>query len=63
MEVMDVDQKKVNNVMFKRIGVDVPMLSKSEGFESDQLPARALALSNRFGYTFFAHSRGWCGVQ
>ncbi|CAM6102595.1 unnamed protein product [Calypogeia fissa] len=59
MDLREVDQKKVNNVMFMRIGVDVPMLSDSDGFESDHLPARALAISNRYGYALFAHSRGF----
>ncbi|KAG6550749.1 hypothetical protein Mapa_007653 [Marchantia paleacea] len=59
MELKEVEQKMVDDVMFKRIGVDVPMLSDAEGFSSEQLPVRALAVSNRFGYCLFAHSRGF----
>jgi hypothetical protein len=58
MEVKEVDVKNVNNIMFKRVGVDVPMLSDAEAFDSDHIPSRALAISNRYGYTCFAHSRG-----
>ncbi|BFI29606.1 nuclear pore complex protein Nup214 [Marchantia polymorpha subsp. ruderalis] len=59
MELKEVELKVIDDVMFKRIGVDVPMLPDAEGFSSEQLPVRALAVSNRFGYCLFAHSRGF----
>lgn len=47
----------IKDIVFRRIGVDIPLTEKQEAF-SGSIPARALAVSNRFGITFFVHSEG-----
>ena len=47
----------IKDIVFRRIGVDIPLTEKQEAF-SGRIPARALAVSNRFGITFFVHSEG-----
>lgn len=48
----------VGDVFFRRIGVDVPVArSRSESFWKE-IPARGLAVSNTYGFTFFAHPDG-----
>ncbi|KAL2635427.1 hypothetical protein R1flu_006906 [Riccia fluitans] len=59
METKEVELKKVDDFMFKRIGVDVPMLPDSESFSPDHLPIQALAVSSRFGYCIYANPQGF----
>lgn len=45
------------DILFKKIGVDVALHEGSCAFK-DPIPSKGLAVSNRFGITFFVHSEG-----
>lgn len=46
------------DILFRRIGVDLPLSEGSEAFNDTNAPVRGLAVSNRFGISIFVHSAG-----
>ncbi len=51
-------RREAKEVLFRRIGVDLPLSEGSEPFVDTNAPVRGLAVSNRFGISFFVHSAG-----
>jgi hypothetical protein len=50
--------REAKDVLFRRIGVDLPLTEGSEAFSDSNAPVRGLAVSNRYGISFFVHSAG-----
>lgn len=48
---------ETRDLVFRKIGDDISLTLESPAF-IDSIPARALAVSNRFGLTFFVHAKG-----
>ncbi len=48
---------ETRDLVFRKIGDDISLTLESPAF-IDSIPARALAVSNRFGLTFFVHANG-----
>lgn len=58
-EELDGDQIPTRNYRFSKIGEPVPITSDANfKFGFDSLPSRPLAVSERFGLVFVAHSSG-----
>lgn len=51
-------RRESKDILFRRIGVDLPLSEGSEAFSDANAPVRGLAVSNRFGISFFVHSAG-----
>jgi hypothetical protein len=51
-------RRESKDILFRRIGVDLPLSEGSEAFSDANAPVRGLAVSNRFGISFFVHSTG-----
>jgi hypothetical protein len=49
---------ETRDLVFRKIGDDISLTLESPAF-IDSIPARALAVSNRFGLTFFVHAKGF----
>ncbi|KAM0001560.1 putative transcription factor WD40-like family [Helianthus debilis subsp. tardiflorus] len=59
-EELDGDQIPTRNYRFSIIGEPVPIISDADfTFDMDSLPSRPLAVSERFGVIFVAHSSGF----
>ncbi|KAG0574230.1 hypothetical protein KC19_VG245900 [Ceratodon purpureus] len=58
MEVTEA-RREGKDVLFRRIGVDVPLSEGSEPFSDSNAPVRGLVVSNRYGITAFVHPGGF----
>ncbi|KAL4561022.1 hypothetical protein LXL04_033182 [Taraxacum kok-saghyz] len=60
-EEIEGDQIGTKNYRFSKIGESVPIKSDADfKFDMDNLPSRPMAVSERFGVIFVAHSSGFC---
>ncbi|KAI3738793.1 hypothetical protein L2E82_28952 [Cichorium intybus] len=60
-EEIEGDQIGTRNYRFSKIGESVPIKSDADfRFDMESLPARPMAVSERFGMIFVAHSSGFC---
>eukprot|EP00250_Pteridium_aquilinum_P008227 c17783_g2_i1 orf=1-486(-) len=57
MEVVEGEERVDHGIIFKKVG---PELRVVEGGFTTTIPSQALAISNKFGLTFFLHSQGFC---
>ena len=55
MEIIDAEARGDHGIIFKKIG---PELRVVDGGFKTTIPAQAVAVSNKFGLTFFIHSKG-----
>jgi hypothetical protein len=55
MEVLDAEARGDHGVIFKKVGPDLRVVP---GGFADTIPVQAVAISNKFGLTFFLHSQG-----
>lgn len=53
-----VARQESQDLLFRRIGVDLPLSEGSKPFTDEDAPVRGLAVSNRYGISFFVHSAG-----
>ncbi|XP_057823176.2 nuclear pore complex protein NUP214 isoform X1 [Cryptomeria japonica] len=60
MEIQEGESKPTDDIIFKRIGVSIPITSTKDAFDANCAPLKALAVSNQFGLAFVAHTRGFC---
>jgi nuclear pore complex protein Nup214 len=52
------DQEGDSDFVFRRIGESVPLSSPPSPFDLQSPPRKPLAISDRFGALFLAHSEG-----
>lgn len=54
------DQEGSADFIFRRVGESVPLFSTLSPFDLQSPPRKPLAISDRFGALFLAHSQGQC---
>ncbi|KAJ7546240.1 hypothetical protein O6H91_08G031600 [Diphasiastrum complanatum] len=65
MEIRQAQTRCIDDVMFRKVGADIALgppdseSSTDSGDSYKEAPARALAVSNKFGLTFYADSTGF----
>ncbi|XP_020517595.1 nuclear pore complex protein NUP214 isoform X4 [Amborella trichopoda] len=63
LEAGEGESRGSSDVIFQRIGASVPFAKGDWSFDPESPPAQVLAISDRFGVLFAAHSQGFCVVK
>ncbi|KAL4203147.1 hypothetical protein AMTRI_Chr01g126450 [Amborella trichopoda] len=63
LEAREGESRGSSDVIFQRIGASVPFAKGDWSFDPESPPAQVLAISDRFGVLFAAHSQGFCVVK
>ncbi|KAK9750101.1 hypothetical protein RND81_02G173400 [Saponaria officinalis] len=59
-EIIDGEHLETDDYFFCKVGDSIPLSSNDPVFSTDSVPSKPLALSQRFGVVFAAHSSGFC---
>ncbi|KAL9233598.1 hypothetical protein vseg_008572 [Gypsophila vaccaria] len=59
-EIIDGEHVETDDYFFRKLGDSIPLTSNDAVFTSEFVPSKPLALSQRFGLIFAAHSSGFC---